>query len=361
MTTIRTLEVRKDDLSKTRVTEHDVSALADGQVLCAIDRFGLSANNITYGVVGEKIGYWQFFPAEDGWGVIPTWGFADVVESKHPDVAVGERLYGYWPMGTHLVIEPGKVGEARLVDGIAHRSALPPVYNSYARCSHEPHYEPALDDARMLLFPLYATSYCLYDYLLDNDFFGAAQVIIPSASSKTAIGLAYALAGDDGGRPVIGLTSSGNVARVESLGLYTQTIAYDDLASVDASVPSVIVDMSGNGAVLAALHKHLGDNMRFTSNVGLTHYDENQMAEGFIAERSQMFFAPAHIQKRTKEWGPGVFDRRAYGFWRDAAVKSADWLRYEHRAGIEALEGAYREVLAGSTAPDVGIIITPGA
>ena len=360
MTTTQTLQVRKDALGDVRVVAANVDAIDDGQVLCAIDRFGLSANNVTYGVVGEKIGYWQFFPAPDGWGVIPTWGFADVVESRHPDVAVGERLYGYWPMGTHLVIAPGKVADQRLVDGIAHRAALPPVYNSYARCSHEPHSEPALDDARMLLFPLYATSYCLYDYLVDNDFFGAAQVVIPSASSKTAIGLAYALADDTGGRAVVGLTSAGNVARVEALGLYTRTVAYDAIDTIDASLATVIVDMSGNGTVLAVLHRHLGDNMRFTSNVGLTHYDENDMAEGFIRERSEMFFAPAHIQKRTKEWGPGVFDRKAYAFWRDAAVKSADWLRYEHRAGMAALEASWQEALAGDTAPDVGLIITPG-
>ena len=360
MTTAKTLEVRKDDLTTTRVTERELAPLADGQVLCAVDRFGLSANNITYGVVGEKIGYWQFFPAEDGWGVIPTWGFANVIESKHPEIAVGERFYGYWPMGTHLVMEPGKVAEQRLTDGIEHRAALPPVYNGYARCSHEPHYEPQLDDARMLLFPLYATSYCLYDYLVDNEYFGASQVIIPSASSKTAIGLAYALAADSGGREVIGLTSPGNVERVKDLSLYTQTVSYDAIDSIDASKPTVIVDMSGNGTVLAALHTHLGDNMRFTSNVGLTHYDDNQMTEGFIAERSQMFFAPGHMLKRAKDWGPGVFEQRAFAFWRDASVKSADWLRYEHRAGIPALEASYREVLAGTPAPDLGIIITPG-
>lgn len=359
MTTATTLEVRKDDLSTTRVSKRELAPLAEGQVLVAIDSFGLSANNITYGVVGEKIGYWQFFPAEDGWGVIPTWGFGDVVESRHADVAAGERLYGYWPMGTHLVVEPGKVADTRLTDGIAHRAALPPVYNGYARCSQEPHYEPELDDARMLLFPLYATSYCLYDYLVDNDFFGATQVVIPSASSKTAIGLAYALAADDGGRAIIGVTSAGNVERVEALGLYSSTVAYDAIDSIDAGQPTVIVDMSGNGTVLAALHTHLGDNMRFTSNVGLTHYDENTMVEGFIAERSHMFFAPGHMQKRAREWGPGVFEQRAFMFWRDASIKSDAWLRYERRSGMPALEASWQEVLDGSAPTDIGIVIKP--
>ena len=356
---IQLLEVKKDHLATTRVHTHESSPLKDGEVLAQVDRFGLTANNITYGVVGEKIGYWQFFPAEDGWGIIPVWGFADIIESKHDEIAVGERLYGYWPMGTHLVMKPGKVAAMRLQDGMPHRASLPPVYNAYARCSHEPHYDPSMDDARMLLFPLYATSYCLYDYLLDNDFFGAEQVIIPSASSKTAIGLAYALADDPGDHEVIGVTSPGNIDKVEALGLYQQVVGYHAIDTIDETVPSVIVDMSGNGEVLSELHQMLGDNMRFTSNVGLTHYDENKMGKHFIRERSEMFFAPAHMQKRTKEWGPGEFEKRAYAFWHDAAVKSRSWLSYQHISGMNVLEAAYREVLAGKAQPDVGLIVTP--
>lgn len=353
------LEVKKTQLATSRVHEHELPELADGEVLAAVDRFGLTANNITYGVVGEKIGYWQFFPAEEGWGIIPVWGFADIVASNHDEIAVGERLYGYWPMGTHLIMRPGKVSAMRLQDQMPHRANLPPVYNAYARCTHEPHYDASMDDDRMLLFPLYATSYCLYDFLIDNKFFGAEQVIIPSASSKTAIGLAYALAEEDGDHALIGITSPGNIEKVEALGLYDQVIGYHALDAVDDTLPSVIVDMSGNGEVLSDLHKMLGDNMRYTSNVGLTHYDENKMGEHFIRERSEMFFAPGHIQKRAKEWGPGEFDKRAFKFWHDAAIKSRTWLSYQHIAGMNVLQAAYKEVLAGNAQPDVGLIITP--
>ena len=166
-----------------------------------------------------------------------------------------------------------------------------------------------------------------------------------------AVGVGYELA--------VGVTSPGNVGRTEALGLYTQVVTYDAMTDIDASKPAVIVDMSGNGNVLAALHTHLGDNMRFNSNVGLTHYDENEMAEGFIAERSKMFFAPGHIQKRAQDWGPGVFDQRAYGFWRDASIKSAEWLSYDHRSGMQSLESSWHEVLGGGAPTDVGIIIKP--
>ena len=99
-----------------------------------VDRFALTANNITYGVVGERIGYWAFFPPQDnadgGWGIIPVWGFADVVRSRCAEIPEGTRLYGYFPMASHWVMRPARVTEARMIDGSDHRQALPPVYNS---------------------------------------------------------------------------------------------------------------------------------------------------------------------------------------------------------------------------------------
>lgn len=353
---LQQFEVRKSKLSETRVVSRSLTPTADGEILCKVDRFAFTANNITYGVVGEKIGYWQFFPTDDGWGIIPVWGFADVIESKHPEVKTGERLYGYFPMATHLLIRPDKVRSERLIDGIPHRSRLPPVYNSYARTGAESYYDAAMDNERMLLFPLYATSFCLFDFLQDKDYFGASQIIVTSASSKTAIGLAYAL--NDGGRQSVGLTSSRNKAKVLKLGLYDSVVTYDQLGSIDNDMATVIVDMSGDGPMLSNLHAHLGDNMRFTSNVGMTHYDANEMGPHFIRDRSAMFFAPGHIQKRARDWGPGEFETKAMTFWYDASIKSREWLSFDHHRGMDALTTVYRQVLAGKASPDQGIIVT---
>ena len=353
MTEITAFQVRKGNLDETKTVALAAPALKDGDVLVKVDRFAFTANNVTYGVVGERIGYWKFFPvAEDGWGIIPVWGFGDVGESKCEDVPIGERLYGYWPTASHLVMTPSRVSDARLFDGAAHRQDLPPVYNSYARVNNEAHYDAAMDDERMTLFPLYATSFCLYDFFKDNNWFGASQVIIPSASSKTAVGAAYAIKSDEAPPLMVGLTSARNKAAVEALALYDSVLTYDEIETIDASTPSAIIDMSGNGDVLSKLHKHLGDNMKYTSNVGVTHYDANAMGPDFIRERSAMFFAPGHIQKRAKDWGPGEFEKRAFAFWRDAAVKSRDWLTIRKEMGADAVERAYQDVLGGKTPAD---------
>ena len=350
MTTISEFQVKKDNLGEARVMEKKLLPIEEGEIVVKVDKFAITANNVTYGVVGEKIGYWKFFPVEDeDWGIIPVWGFADVVESKHPEIGNGERLYGYFPMGSHLVMAPGKVSNNRLVDDAPRRRELPPVYNSYTRVSREMGYDGDMDDDRMVLFPLYATSFCIYDFLKDNDWFGADRVIIPSASSKTAIGTAYAIKGDDAPPKLLGLTSPRNKDAVDALETYDEVVLYDDIESIKADIPTVIVDMSGNGEVLSRLHKLLGDNMKFTSNVGITHYDDNTMGEDFISERSAMFFAPGHIQKRTKDWGPGEFEKKAGMFWHQASLKSRAWLSMKHASGAEGVAAAWHEVLDGKT------------
>ncbi|MEZ5894204.1 MAG: DUF2855 family protein [Parvularculaceae bacterium] len=359
MVTISEFIVRKDRLGETRIAARESWPLKDGEVLAKIDRFALTANNVTYGVVGERIGYWKFFPVKsDGDGIIPVWGFADIVESKHPDVPVGDRLYGYFPMASHLVMAPAKVSEARLFDGAPHRAELPPVYNSYARVKAEPGYDRSMDDDRMVLFPLYATSFCLYDFMIDNRWFGAEQVIIPSASSKTAIGCAYAIKADDSAPKLVGVTSPRNKQALERLKLYDTIFTYDEIEEIDASKPSVIIDMSGDGKVLGRLHKHLGDNMKFTSNVGVTHYSAAGMGPDFIKERSAMFFAPGHIQKRAQEWGPGAFETRAFNFWKDAAIKSRDWLIIRRENGPDAVARAWADVYEGKTPADAAWVVS---
>jgi len=361
MTAIEVLEVQRAALDQTRLASRD-GAVKPGDVLVVIERYAMTANNVTYGVVGEKIGYWQFFPAEESWGIIPVWGVGRVIESKCDDVPVGERFYGYFPMGTHVVMTPSRIKPMGFADGAEHRAALPPVYNQYARLSADPTYDASMDDARVVLFPLYATSFCLHDFMVDQNWFGIGrgqegQVIIPSASSKTAIGLAYALADDADAPASVGLTSSANLAAVKALGLYDSVLTYDDLGEIDTALGSVIIDMSGNGKVLNSLHKALGEKMRYCCNVGLTHFSENEMGPDFIRDRSAMFFAPGHMQKRNSEWGPGVFQKQAQAFWHDAARRSERWLTLTQAHGTAQMEPVYRAVLAGNVPANEGRVV----
>ena len=184
------ITVDKSAITRTRLAETDRPALADGAVLLSIDSFALTTNNVTYAATGAQLRYWDFFPSgTDGWGIVPVWGFATVEESRCPDIEPGERLYGYFPMASHLVVLPGRIREASFADVSPHRADLAATYNTYIRLGAETGDDRALEDKRAILYPLYATSYLLFDFLSDNDWFGAEQIIIGSASSKTGIGL----------------------------------------------------------------------------------------------------------------------------------------------------------------------------
>ena len=358
-------QIRKDIFFNGRLVETPKENLSikEGEVLVKIDKFAFSANNITYAVAGDMLGYWQFFPPAgentEGWGIIPVWGFADVVESNVEGIPVGDRLFGYFPPASHLKMQPIKVSEKRFVDGAAHRSKLPQGYNLYRRVKAEPGYTRALDKERSLLFPLYLTSFCLWDALQDNDWYGGEQVLILSASSKTSIGLAYALKADENAPHVIGITSQRNLTTVNERALYDSTLTYDAVTQVDNSIPTVIVDLSGNNNVLLALHQHLADNMKFTINVGITHWKDAQPQpkKGIITERSEFFFAPGHLQKRFKEWGPAVFEEKSAAFMLEAAAKTREWLRFRKIDGLEGMAAIHQAVCKGEIPADEGLIV----
>jgi len=335
--------------------------LDEGEVLVKIDQFAYTANNITYAATGDIIRYWEFFPAvgerSNGMGVIPVWGFADVVATKTEEIPLGDRIYGYFPPASHLKMKPVKVQDQRFFDGSSHRATLPMGYNLYRRVLNEPGYTKEFDRERALLFPLYLTSFCLWDNLQENNWYGAEQILVLSASSKTSIGLAYALQEDQNTPKTIGITSERNLASVQKRSLWDNVVSYDNLNLVDTTIPTVIVDMSGNNEVLAELHRLLGDKMQFTLKVGLTHWAKTNPNDGIINERSKFFFAPSHIEKRFKDWGPVVFDQKINGFMVTAAAKTRQWLQFYEINGLEALAKVHPEVCNGSRPPKEGIIV----
>ncbi len=356
--------VRRDDLNACDVVSAGVPQdleLAPGEVLLRIDAFALTANNITYATMGDLMSYWRFFPAPQGLGRIPVWGFANVERSAHADVAQGERIWGYFPMSTHLVVAATDVDERGFTDGAAHRADLPAFYNRYLRTAADRGYDPGREAEQMLLRPLFATAFLIDDLLADADLFGATGVVLSGASSKTAYATAFFLAQ----RPsveVIGLTSASNVAFCAALGCYDRVIAYEDLESLPADRPLVSVDFTGSADVRSRLHHHLGDALRYDCAVGATHHDELGADPDLPGPAPVLFFAPALALKRVADWGPAEFEQRLGEAWRAflAFLEGAGdaQLRIVHSAGPDAVLAVYRDVLHGRARPDEGHVLT---
>ncbi len=355
MTVDRVL-IDQKNIASTRMDTVDAQPLAPGQARLKLDSFALTSNNVTYALAGFDIGYWAFFPSGvDGQGLLPVWGVAEVVESQSDDLAIGMRLYGFYPLASELVITPKADAHGAITDAAPHRADLPAVYNRY---NPVPAGDANRDYVRALLQPLLATSYLLFDWLADNDQFGAKQIVIGSASSKTGLGLCKFLA-ELNGRDfkIVGLTSKGNKGFVEGLGACDQVLTYDEIEQLE-QVPSVYVDMAGNGEVKAALHNHLRDNIKHSAAVGISHWDKFNPKQSLPGAKPQFFFAPAQIAKRREDWGPGVIEKQINDAIKRIAQNANDWLEVKVHSGISEAPDVYAALIGGTANPRDGHIIS---
>jgi hypothetical protein len=352
--------VARDDLQQCKLIETqlpDAAALPDDALLVKVDRFAFTANNITYAVLGDQLKYWQLFPSPQSFGNIPVWGFGDVIASRHPGITAGERLFGYFPMATHLLIEAADVSKRGLRDAAAHRQGVAPVYNAYARVSGDPAFAGRQGDYQALLRPLFMLSFLVDDYLGENEFYGARSVMLSSASSKTAFGLAHLLHRRKD-ISVIGLTSADNTDFVRSLGCYDEVVTYDRVTSLPSDSPVAFVDMAGNSDLRAKLHRHFGDRMKYSGRIGLTHRSSSLDEPELPGAKPIWFFAPDQIRKRAKEWGPGGVDLRFGAAWSGFAPMLDHCLEVIESRGGAAVKQIYLDTLNGRVRPDQGHILS---
>lgn len=353
--------VARNDLQQCKVIETqlpDASALPDEALLVKVTSFAFTANNITYAVLGDQFKYWQLFPAPKDFGNIPVWGFGDVIASKHPAVAEGERLFGYFPMATHVVIEAADISKRGLRDAAAHRQDVAPVYNAYSRVSGDPAFVGRQGDYQALLRPLFMLSFLVDDFLAENDFFGAQSVMLSSASSKTAFGLAHLLHTRRNGIKVIGLTSAANTGFVSSLGCYDEVVTYDRVTSLPPDSPMALVDMAGNSELRATLHNHFGDQMKYSGRIGLTHRSSSPDEPELPGAKPTWYSAPVQIRKRAKEWGSGGVGTRFGVAWSGFAPKLDRWLSVTEGRGPAEVQQVYLDTLNGRIPPDRGHILS---
>jgi len=355
---ISSLWVKKADLPQTEWHSADAPELVDGQILLEIEKYALTANNITYAAVGDGFGYWNFFPTGDAdWGIVPVWGFAKVAASSNADIPVGERVYGYLPMASHLVVSPGNVTDAGFVDHAEHRQGLAIIYNQYHRLGTQ---VAPMEDERALYQPLFTTSFLIEDMMRKAEWYGAEAVLLTSASSKTALGLALVAKNLSPDIKRIGMTSPTNRDFVEKTGLYDQVLTYDDLGKAVKDQPIVSVDFAGNTILRTAIHAHWDSNLKYSALVGVTHYEARTEAGDMKGPTPVMFFAPTVAESLMKEVGPATFRAMVDEQFASFVTSVAGHLSVEHLSGQAALQSAYLEMLANKVAPNRGLICAMG-
>lgn len=346
-------QINRSAIRETRFVDHGSRVLDAGEVRFSVDHFALTSNNVTYAVAGDMLDYWGFFPAELPWGHVPAMGYGEVVESANPDVEPGMRCFGFFPMADEHVLA-AKATDAGLLDVGAHRANHAPAYRQFADVTKDPTYDAEREAHVALLRGLFLTGWLAEDLLFDNDNFGAEATIITSASSKTSIALGWTV--QQRGGLSVGLTSERNREFVEGLGCYSEVVTYDDIGAIDAARRSVVVDMAGNGQLLADVHNHFGGELAHSMAIGGSHWESFGDRPEMAGPNPEFFFAPTQIEKRNADWGAGEPMRRVGEAFADYVRFTDDWLEIDQGAGTEALESAWNGLVAGEIAPTTGIM-----
>jgi hypothetical protein len=328
-------------------------ALEPGEVRLTLERFALTSNNISYALGGDFLDYWGFFPAEVGWGRLPAMGYGIVSESANPDIAVGGRYFGFFPVGNEHIVQ-AESSSGGFIDLGTHREKHAMAYRAFDKVSDV---EGENDNAMLIFRGLFMTSFLAEDFLREQNFFEATHVVITSASSKTSIALAHCLRANSTMR-VIGLTSDANVDFVNSVGEYHDAVTYSEISLLNPSVQTVIVDMAGNPEIVASVHTHFGESLKYSCSIGATHWDQTSHRVDTPGPKPQFFFAPSQLSKRGKEWGREEFNTRLGAALNTFIEGSKEWLRIEHSRGADAVSETYSQLVAGKMPPEIGNILS---
>ncbi|WYZ43495.1 hypothetical protein EsH8_VI_001194 [Colletotrichum jinshuiense] len=260
--------ISKRDLSKheTLAVDLPLAQLASSSIRVRTSLIGITTNNLTYAKLGDLLQWWNAWPVpldvpapynnRAEWGIVPAWGFGEVLESSINTIPAGSLLYGYWPTSSHPVdlklkpIEPQ--GHYREVS--EHRQGLGSMYNHYNLVDESAQSEE-FRAWFAVVFAVWQAGYVLNRFNFPAEFkpihplgnvgaewtdkdgdLSSAVVVNLSASSKTGRSFSWNLAGNR--KPTAGPLALLQATSVpESLivapeaGFEIKTVNYDNLVA----------------------------------------------------------------------------------------------------------------------------------
>lgn len=349
-----TIEVDRAEPRRTQALTEDVPALGEGEALLRIEAIGLSANVVTYARLAERFGYWRFFPAADPagpWGRLPAWGVATCIASESTELWEGERVVGFVPLSSHLVVRPRKAGIGWL-DTSPHRRELPAAYNAYRAV-------PDALDGDALTRSLVLRPLAPLAALVADELEGTAEVVVTSASSKASIALAHLLG--RAGVAATGLTSKAHLKRTQATGAFREVLPYGSISRLAPATPAALADVAGEPGIRASVHRKLRDGLARSLVLGATHargdaFAEVQEAGVLPGPAPQAVFVPDLLAARAQAEGLEAVDARVEAALGELVAWSEAWLEAGRASGAEPVALRWRSLLAGELDPHVALV-----
>lgn len=251
----------------------------------------------------------------------------------------------------------------------------------------------------MLYRPLFWTSYWCEDWLHTSKYRnGASQILISSASSKTAFCLAYLIGkrisrGEiDSKVKIVGLTSKKNLAFTKNLGLYHDVLDYNSFSSakqLNGSRDSrwIYVDVAGNDDLNKRIFAHFASpytgklaawialgmtNLSpSSSNASSIDWNANTFAQPASPSSAsdsagsstssfwpvlEQFFMPEWLDVRKHQLSIAEIFARQNVAWKELMADCGGWVRLTRVYGAEKVQEAYGYVAKEGLGPDRGLI-----
>ena len=256
--------ISKEDISKHATVQVDPqpAPLADGSVRVRSKLLSITLNNRTYALRGTLLKWWDTYPVPghlpapynntEQWGIVPSWGYGQVVDSRNPEIPAGTLLFGFWPTSSlpvDLQLKPTDTS-GYFFEASKHRQTLMTLYNRYEAVI-EQHAEN-LQAWNSAVMTVWSAGYFLAEYCFPagqsrpiHPFGGgwterdadltSTVVVSLAASSKTARGLSWALSQRDVSNSPLAVLEATSVPETlhlsSSKSFATKAVSYDDVNS----------------------------------------------------------------------------------------------------------------------------------
>lgn len=207
------------------------------------------------------------------------------------------------------------------------------------------------------------------DSLNETNYRGLKNILISSASSKTAFLVAYRILlrrdapGGSRKLKIIGLTSRSNLEYTRGLALYDQVFSYDQVTSIPkvSRVDNCLyIDVSGDQSLNKSIARSIAPKLTIwlgMTSVGGGNPSRFTGAKG-NTDGHEYFFMPEWFAVRLKQLGPKALKEMQKTAWAQLMEDCPSWVKIGTYRGEGQVLDAYLKTLKGGVRPDRGQILT---